>query len=103
MASEIASPAEVSTPTARKPNRARLPALGLITLAALGTAAYRAANAGKESTDDAFVEGRVMPIASRVVGQVTKVLVKDNQLVELGELLVECGWWRTSRKTSCAT
>ena len=78
-----------STAPARKPNRARAVALTLITIAVLGAGGYRIANAGKESTDDAFVEGRVMPVASRVVGQVTKVLIKDNQAVEAGELLVE--------------
>jgi membrane fusion protein (multidrug efflux system) len=89
MASETANPADVSALPARKPNRARLVAMGLIGLSVAGAVAYRVANAGTETTDDAFVEGRVMPVASRVVGQVTKVLVKDNQLVEAGELLVE--------------
>lgn len=89
MASQTATPADVSAAPARKPNRARLVAIGLVGLAAVATLAYRIANAGKESTDDAFVEGRVMPVASRVVGQVTRVLVKDNELVEEGAPLVE--------------
>jgi len=42
-----------------------------------------------ESTDDAFVEGTVVPISSEVKGKVTKVLVADNQLVQAGEPLVE--------------
>ena len=72
-----------------KPNRARVVALALVVLSASAAIAWKIAHAGTESTDDAFVEGRVMPVASRVVGQVTKVLIKDNQAVEAGELLIE--------------
>lgn len=40
-------------------------------------------------TDNAFIEARVHPVASRVPGTVTAVHVRDNQLVKAGELLVE--------------
>ena len=83
-----AAPVAPAAP-ARKPNRARPVALTLVAVAVLSAGGYRLANAGKESTDDAFIEGRVMPVASRVVGQVTKVLIQDNQAVEAGDLLVE--------------
>src|SRR5678816_4956314 len=46
-------------------------------------------DSGKESTDDAQVEGRVVSISPRVAGQVEKVLVIDNQQVKQGELLVQ--------------
>ena len=42
-----------------------------------------------QSTDDAFVEGRLVSIAPRVAAPVVKLLVDDNQEVEAGELLVE--------------
>lgn len=42
-----------------------------------------------ESTDDAFVEGVVVPISSEVKGQVTRVLVADNQYVKKGDVLLE--------------
>jgi membrane fusion protein (multidrug efflux system) len=42
-----------------------------------------------ESTDDAFVEGAIVPVSSEVKGKVTKVLVSDNELVRAGEPLVE--------------
>ena len=42
-----------------------------------------------ESTDDAFVEGVVVPISSEVKGQVTRVLVADNQYVMKGDVLLE--------------
>jgi membrane fusion protein (multidrug efflux system) len=42
-----------------------------------------------ESTDDAFIEGVVVPISSEVKGQVTRVLVQDNQYVKKGDILFE--------------
>src|SRR5512143_2620255 len=44
--------------------------------------------AGRESTDDAQVDGHVNPVAARVGGTVAAVLVEDNQLVEAGTLVV---------------
>ncbi len=41
------------------------------------------------STDDAFVDGHVHVIASKVYGTVKAVHVDDNQLVKKGDLLVE--------------
>jgi membrane fusion protein (multidrug efflux system) len=41
------------------------------------------------STDDAYVNGHMTFVAPRVPGQVTKVLVDDNQRVKKGDLLVE--------------
>lgn len=42
-----------------------------------------------ESTDDAFIEGHIIPISPRVPGHVNRVLVNDNQPVDKGDLLVE--------------
>src|SRR5262249_56722502 len=53
-----------------------------------GGAAY-ALGRGVESTDDAQIEGHVVSVAARVPGQVKSVRVKDNQLVEAGDVLVE--------------
>ena len=44
---------------------------------------------GKESTDDAQVEGRIVSVSPRVSGQVSRVAVIDNQAVKQGDLLVE--------------
>ena len=41
------------------------------------------------STDDAYVNGHVTFVASRVAGQVMKVMVDDNNMVYKGDLLVE--------------
>jgi membrane fusion protein (multidrug efflux system) len=43
---------------------------------------------GRESTDDAQIDGHVSPIAARVGGTVLQVKVLDNQEVQAGEVLV---------------
>jgi membrane fusion protein (multidrug efflux system) len=42
-----------------------------------------------ESTDNAFIEGYVIPMASQVPGRVAELLVKDNQAVKQGEVLLK--------------
>jgi len=42
-----------------------------------------------ESTDDAFIDGYVTLISSRVPGQVTQLMVTDNQEAKAGDVLVE--------------
>ncbi|HEY9679334.1 MAG TPA: HlyD family secretion protein [Drouetiella sp.] len=41
-----------------------------------------------EGTDDAYVDGNITQISSRVNGNVSKVLVDDNQYVKAGQVLV---------------
>jgi membrane fusion protein, multidrug efflux system len=43
----------------------------------------------RETTDDAQVDGHITPIAAKVYGRVGKVLVKDNQQVKAGDVLVQ--------------
>ena len=62
---------------------------GLTALAVVGALGAWVIGHGKESTDDAQVEGRVVSISPRVAGQVEKVLVIDNQSVKQGDLLVQ--------------
>ena len=62
---------------------------GLTALAAVGALGAWVFGHGKESTDDAQVEGRVVSVGPRVAGQVEKVLVVDNQAVKQGDLLVQ--------------
>ncbi len=42
-----------------------------------------------ESTDDAQVDGHLMPISARINGYVSKVNIDDNQYVHAGDVLVE--------------
>jgi len=44
---------------------------------------------GFETTDDAFIDGAIVQISPRVPGQVSRVLVADNQHVKQGDLLLE--------------
>src|SRR6476659_3871003 len=44
---------------------------------------------GTVSTDDAFISGHVTFVAPRVSGQVSRVLVEDNNRVRKGDLLVQ--------------
>ena len=43
----------------------------------------------RESTDDAQVDGHIHPVNAKVGGTVAQVLVKENQLVEAGAVLVQ--------------
>ena len=82
-------PAVSAPPTAPAPrSRARIVFVVLAVLAAGGTGAYWWMNRGLESTDDAQVEGHIVNVAARVAGQVSEVLVEDNQLVQAGDPLV---------------
>ncbi|HTQ55242.1 MAG TPA: HlyD family secretion protein [Bryobacteraceae bacterium] len=40
------------------------------------------------STDDAQVDGHIVPIASKIYGSVAEVLIRDNQHVKAGDVLV---------------
>lgn len=66
-----------------------LAAFGAVCLATVGSGIfywwYRETHV---STDDAFVEGRVHLVSSRVAGTVTQVLVEDNQPVKKGQPLL---------------
>jgi membrane fusion protein (multidrug efflux system) len=42
-----------------------------------------------ESTDDAFIDGYITLVSSRVPGQITRLCIADNQLVKKGDILVE--------------
>lgn len=42
-----------------------------------------------ESTDDAFIDGHIIPISPKVSGQVTDVYIDDNVAVKAGEVLVK--------------
>jgi membrane fusion protein, multidrug efflux system len=43
----------------------------------------------RESTDDAQVDGHITPVASKIYGRVSKVLVLDNEFVRAGQILVQ--------------
>ncbi len=61
--------------------------VGLSALGYGGYAWYYALNYAW--TDDAYVEGSIAVVSAKVPGQVAKVLVRDNQAVKEGDLLVQ--------------
>lgn len=72
---------------ARKRVRLILSAVALVALLA-GAAAWWHFS-GRESTDDAQIDGRIVQVAARVAGTVAAIPVRDNQLVHTGDVLVE--------------
>lgn len=61
----------------------------LILIGALALYFYRGYKATHITTDDAFVDGRIHLIASKVPGTVKGIHVKDNQFVKRNDLLLE--------------
>jgi membrane fusion protein (multidrug efflux system) len=62
--------------------------VAVVVLAIAGFFLYRYFSS-YESTDDAQVDGHLMPISARISGYVTNVSVDDNQLVTAGTVLVQ--------------
>jgi membrane fusion protein (multidrug efflux system) len=62
-------------------------ALGAVAFGSVRGATSLSAHLGTEETDDAQVEGHIAPVLPRVAGQVTKVLVRDHEVVRAGQVL----------------
>ncbi len=70
--------------------RRQLFAGGLIVPVALAIGIYYCEDvAPYESTDDAFIEAHVTPVAPQVAGRVTALFATDNQWVKAGDILLE--------------
>jgi len=65
----------------------RLLAVAVI-LALGGLAFYLISNIGLVTTDDAYVDGRIHSIASKIAGTVKELYVDDNQAIKKGQLLL---------------
>ena len=50
---------------------------------------YMVNSAAYQSTDDAFIDGHIVPVSAQVAGRVQSVYVDDNQSVSRGHLVVE--------------
>jgi membrane fusion protein (multidrug efflux system) len=92
---EDEAPAQTAPPSQstarRKPDHRLRLALGTVALAIalFFGLSYLADNWSRESTDDAFIDGRIVSIASKVPGEVIALHVVENQDVKAGDLLVE--------------
>src|SRR5262245_44634237 len=83
VASEQEAPAKVRNP------KAKYVALGLMALGLVAGGVAYGASLGKESTDDAQLEGHVHNVSSRVSGVIVRTRAIDNRAVKAGEVLVE--------------
>src|ERR1051326_6642915 len=82
---------EIGSTHVKRSRKPMIIALAFLLLAAGAVVGYRyyAFSATHESTDDAFIEGHVIPISPKVSGHVLKIYVDDNQQVKKGDLLLE--------------
>jgi membrane fusion protein (multidrug efflux system) len=85
---------EANAPTRQKSKRRRRLLMGAAAALVLAIAAVFGVPWIREiltsvSTDDAYVNGHVTFVAARVPGQVSRVLVDDNNRIHKGDLLVE--------------
>jgi membrane fusion protein (multidrug efflux system) len=62
---------------------------GVVLAAAIGGGLYLALAAPSVSTDDATMEGHVIPVSAKISGHVARVLIDDNQVVKAGDVLAE--------------
>ena len=77
-------------PQPEKPkSRRRFLIIGVIALLVVGAGLFWWHSTYYESTDDAQVNGHLIQISSRIVGQVIKVNVDENQAVDAGTVLAE--------------
>jgi membrane fusion protein (multidrug efflux system) len=63
-------------------------AAAIVLMIVLGTVYYVYASR-RESTNDAFIEGRIVRVSPQVPGQIARLLVNDNERVQRGQLLVQ--------------
>jgi membrane fusion protein (multidrug efflux system) len=85
---EATAPEPTIPPTPRRRVNRGLIAAVLLALLAVVVGWYIHSQ-GIEDTDDAQVDGHLIPIASRIDGTIQAVHVDDNQTVKAGDLLVE--------------
>jgi membrane fusion protein, multidrug efflux system len=88
----IATPSDPGPPTSHRSRRTRrllMGAVAVVILALVFGVPWIKQTLNTVSTDDAFVNGHVTFVAARVPGQVSRVLVDDNNTVHKGDRLVE--------------
>ncbi len=73
----------------RRKRRIRFIVIAVLVVAAIAAIPIYAYYSVRESTDDAQIDGHVIPISPRIAGRVVSVLVDDNQPVRAGESLVQ--------------
>jgi membrane fusion protein (multidrug efflux system) len=87
-AQAVAAAQTTPAPTPKRSRKIILGATAFLILA-IGAGAYYLVNRGWESTDDAFIEGHIVEMSSKLSNNVAEVDIDDNQLVKKGQLLVK--------------
>jgi membrane fusion protein, multidrug efflux system len=77
-----------STRQSRGPWPRRLLILGVVVALAAGAVVMWLSSLGHVSTDDAQVDGHIIPVSAKIPGNIAEVLVDDNQQVKQGQVLV---------------
>src|SRR5947209_1033620 len=85
---EPVAPARRRRPLYKRPLFLIVAAIVLVVAALVGLRYWLYARS-HETTDDAFVDGRVVQLSPKVTGYVAKVYVADNQPVKEGDLIAE--------------
>jgi len=93
MSSEAAAPAvppPLEPPVRRRPRLTRRATvlLGVLGLALVGGGAWWYSRRGLETTDDAQVDGDIVPVPARIGAPVIELRVAENQTVHAGDVLV---------------
>jgi len=82
-----AAPTRVMPPPPKSSARKLVIFLVLVVLAAVGGYLW-VSSLNRVSTDDAQVDGHIIPISPKIYGKVLEVMVDDNQQVKQGQVLV---------------
>jgi membrane fusion protein (multidrug efflux system) len=85
---EPVAPARRRRPLYRRPAFLVVAAVVLIVVAIIGVRYWLYARS-HESTDDAFVDGRIVQLSPKVTGYILKLYVTENQQVKEGDLIAE--------------
>jgi len=81
------TPAESpATITIRRSN-SRLYIMGAALVLAVFAGPYLLLNRGEVSTDDAQIDGRLVPVSPKISGYISQLLVDDNQTVRKGQVI----------------
>ncbi|HEV2327348.1 MAG TPA: HlyD family secretion protein [Verrucomicrobiae bacterium] len=75
--------------TAKKRRSQMLAAIAVLIVGMASGVYYFCFVAPYQSTDDAFIEGYVIPVAPKVSGYVDQLLITDNQEVKKGDILLK--------------
>ncbi len=81
------APAAAPTTTTTRRSNSRLYIIAAVIVLAVFGGIYLFLTRGEVSTDDAQIDGRLVPVAPKVPGYISQLLVDDNQIVTKGQVI----------------